>query len=98
MAANSLDNNHNTPMMINQLTAREVSQLLRISLSQLCRMSKRGKIPCMNISDSPKNSQFRYEPQEIEQWLKGRRQKHSTTQYRGGVRRRLQRSTSVIRS
>ena len=81
--------------MTKWLIPKEVALMLRISLSQLCRMSKRGKIPCVNLSDSPKNVSFRYREEEIERWLEKR---HSTTQHRAGVKRRFQGSTRVIRS
>ena len=84
--------------MTQKLTPKQVAEVLQISLSQLCRMSKRGKIPCLNISDSPKNATWRYDPEELERWLRERRNGHPTTPHRGGVRRRLQGSTPVIRS
>jgi hypothetical protein len=86
--------------MTQKLTPKQVAEMLQISLSQLCRMSRRGNIPCLNISDSPKNATWRYDPEELEKWLRERRNGngHSTTQHRGKVRRRLQGSTPVIRS
>lgn len=80
--------------MTNLLTPKEVALMLRISPSQLCRMSKRGKIPCVNLSDSPKNATWRYDPDEIERWLEERR---SGNHHLVEVKRRMKKSTGVIR-
>ena len=74
------------------LKPEEVCDLLRISKFQLCRMSKRGKIPCVNVSDSPKNATWRYDEAEIERWLEERRR---GSQRKAEVRRRIQTATPV---
>jgi len=76
------------------LKPEEVCDLLRISKFQLCRMSKQGKIPCVNVSDSPKNATWRYDEDELAQWLNERRR---GSQRKAEVRRRIQASTPVQR-
>jgi hypothetical protein len=77
------------------LKPKDVCELLQISPGALCRMSKRGKIPCMNISDSPKNATWRYDEAEIQRWLEGKRRGNRN---QPPVKRRFNSSTRVIRS
>jgi hypothetical protein len=54
--------------MNRQFTPKELAPLLKISLAQLCRLTKAGKIPAKDLGFG-KNHCWRYDPARLEKWL-----------------------------
>jgi predicted site-specific integrase-resolvase len=50
------------------LLPKEVCDWLSISLAQLCRLTKAGKIPAKDLG-AGKNHCWRYDPERLEKWL-----------------------------
>jgi hypothetical protein len=75
------------------LTPEEVRDLLRISLPQLCRLTKLGRIPAKDVGAGRQHC-WRYDPMQIEKWL-------NVPAHPSGdatVKKRIRRSTSVRHS
>ena len=70
------------------LLPKEVCDWLSISLAQLCRLTKAGKIPAKDLG-AGKNHCWRYDPEQLEKWLGEKPAKEEVT------KRRHQKSTPV---
>ena len=79
-------------MMNKQLMPSEVATLLRISVPQLCRLTKAGRIPAIDVG-AGRTHCWRYDEGKLEQWL------NDTQRPRGDatVKRRTRKSTPVQR-
>ena len=81
--------------MMKLLIPQEVAAMLRdLLVAALPDVQARERLPCLNVSDLPKNATWRYEPEEIERWLE---EKRSGDHHQVEVKRRMKRSTQVIR-
>jgi hypothetical protein len=60
--------------MTTALLPKEVAERLRISLAQLCRLTKAGKIPAKDVGFG-KNHCWRYDEQRLEEWLRAESQR-----------------------
>jgi len=61
------------------LTASEISELLRLSISRVVLMAKRGELPAFRI-----DGKLRFDSGEIEEWLKSQRELSIGTRNRQG--------------
>lgn len=73
------------------LLPKEVCDLLRISASQLCRLTKAGKIPAKNLAIGSKNHAWRYDEDTLAKWIAEPAQRPALP------RRRIRSSTQVQR-
>jgi excisionase family DNA binding protein len=55
--------------MENYMTAMDVAEFVKLSLTSVRRLTMNKKIPCYKI-----NRSVRYKPNEIETWLESRKQ------------------------
>jgi predicted site-specific integrase-resolvase len=72
------------------LLSKEVAELLRISISQLCRLTKAGKIPAKDVGIG-RNHAWRYDEDVLGKWIA------EPAQRPAAPRRRIRTSTPVQR-
>ncbi|HEY2922904.1 MAG TPA: helix-turn-helix domain-containing protein [Candidatus Binatia bacterium] len=73
------------------LLPKEVAPMLKISLAQLCRLTKAGKIPAKDVGFG-KNHCWRYDEERLDKWLSEEPRKE------GPPKRRNRSSTPVKHS
>lgn len=61
--------------MLKTLTIKEVSELTGIGVSNLYKLARQGKIPCMRI-----NSKYIFTAESIEEWLRDQVENHTVYQ------------------
>lgn len=61
--------------MIKTLTVKEVSELTGISKTNLYKLARQGKIPCMRI-----NSKYIFTAESIEEWIRDQVENHTVYQ------------------
>jgi hypothetical protein len=65
------------------LLPKEVAGLLHISLAQLCRLTKAGKVPAKDLGVG-KNHCWRYDPERLDKWLSEEPRKEAPPKKRNG--------------
>src|SRR5438094_857493 len=77
------------------LLPKEVAPMLRISISQLCRLTKAGKIPAKDLGTG-KNHLWRYQAERLEKWLSEEPSKEMPPKHRKRKSTPVQRSPRGI--
>jgi len=52
------------------LTPKQVAEILQISLPQLCRLTRAGRIPAKDLGFGGKNHSWRYDEEKLQEWIR----------------------------